>query len=131
MASLSEKINQGISETVAHWYEVELNAAFAETSATIHMAANTGGGCSAIVVENIGGGGLDIVITQDSAAPYLASGDIAISLYPDFFNNCIGSAIEKMTLNVFDKHEHVMQYARHLRDMALEMGGVKGGSNND
>lgn len=131
MALLSERIEQSIGETVANWYEVELNAAFVNTSATIHMAANTGGGCSAIVVENIGGGGLDIVITQDCAAPHLASGDIAISLYPNFFNNCTESAIEKMTVKAFEEHENAMQYARDLRDMALEIAALKGGLNND
>jgi hypothetical protein len=129
VALLSERIEQSIGETVAHWYEVELNAAFAETSATIHMAANTGGGCSAIVVENIGGGGLDIVITQDSAAPHLASGDVLlVSLYPDFFNRCGNSAIEEMTVKAFEEHENAIQYARDLRDMALEIAALKGGA---
>jgi hypothetical protein len=130
MALLSERIEQSIGETVAQWYETELNAAFANTSATIHMAANTGGGCSAIVVENIGGGGLDVVISQDSGAPHLANGDIAVCLYPDFFNNCIGNAIEEMTLKAFEEHENVIQYVRDLRDMALEIAALKGGEND-
>jgi hypothetical protein len=129
MTSLPDKINQTISETVAHWYEVELNAAFAETSATIHMCADNGGGCSAIVIENIGGGGLDILITQDQSTPYLASGGVLlVSLYPDFFNRCGNSAIEEMTVKAFEEHENAIQYARDLRDMALEIAALKGGA---
>ena len=131
MALLSERIEQSIGETVAQWYETELNAAFANTSATIHLVADTGGGCSAIVIENIGGSGLDIIITQDQSAPYLASGGVLLaSLYPNFFNRCDNCAIEEMTVKGFEEHENVIQYVCDLRDMALEIAALKGGKND-
>ena len=130
MALLSEKIEQGISETISHWYETELNAAFANTSAKIYMSADTGGGCSAIVIQNIGKSGLDIVITQDSGAPHLASGEIIVCLYPDFFNNCTGNAIEEMTLKAYEEHENALQYVCDLRDFALAIGKLNRYSQN-
>ena len=129
MALLSEKIEQGISETISQWYETELNAAFANTSAKIHMAADTGGGCSAIVIENISGSGLDIVITQEASAPYLANGEtcnIAVSLYPHFFFYCGENAIQDMTIKAFEEHENALQYVCDLRDMALEIVKLNG-----
>lgn len=132
MSLLSEKIEQGVSETIAQWYETELNAAFANTSAKIHMAADTGGGCSAIVIENIGGSGLDIVITQDASAPHLANGEmynIAVSLYPHFFFHCGENAIQDMTIKAFEQHENALQYICDLRDMALEIVKLNGGKN--
>ena len=131
MALLSEKIEQGVSETIAQWYETELNAAFANTSATVHMAADTGGGNSAIVIQNIGESGLDIVITQDASAPYLASGGVLLaSLYPNFFDRCDNCAIEEMTVKGFEEHENVIQYVCDLRDMALEIAVLNGGKND-
>ena len=133
MALLSEKIEQGISETISHWYETELNAAFANTSAKIHMAADTGGGCSAIVIENISGSGLDIVITQEASAPYVANGEmcnIAVSLYPHFFFHCGENAIQDMTIKAFEQHENALQHVCDLRDMALEIGKLNGGEND-
>ena len=133
MALLSERIEQSIGETVAQWYETELNAAFANTSATVHMAADTGGGCSAIVIENIGGGGLDVVITQEASAPYLANGEtcnIAASLYPHFFFHCGENAIQDMTIKAFEQHENALQHVCDLRDMALEIAALKGGKDD-
>lgn len=133
MALLSEKIEQGVSETIAQWYETELNAAFANTSATVHMAADTGGGNSAIVIQNIGESGLDIVITQDASAPHLASGglyNIAVCLYADFFTYCTENAIEEMTLKAYEEHENALQYVRDLRDFALAIGKLNGGKND-
>jgi hypothetical protein len=133
MALLSERIEQSIGETVAQWYETELNAAFANTSATVHMAADTGGGCSAIVIENIGGGGLDVVMTQEASAPYLANGEtcnIAVSLYPHFFFHCGENAIQDMTIKAFEQHENALQHVCDLRDMALEIAALKGGKDD-
>lgn len=119
MTNLLETIESSISETVAEWYETELKLAFQYTTATIHMGAETGGGCTANVVENIGSSGLDIVITQGSEAPYLASGGIEVSLCPDFFYDLEGNSIQEVTYKVFHTHESAIEYVKNLRDMAL------------
>lgn len=129
MTNLLETIESSISETVAEWYETELKLAFQYTTATIHMGAETGGGCTANVVENIGSSGLDIVITQGAEAPYLASGGIEVSLCPDFFYDLEGNSIQEITYKVFHTHESAMQYVKNLRNMAIAIGELKGDKN--
>jgi len=130
MGYLSEKIEASVSETVAQWYETELNAAFVNTSATINMGAQTGGGCSANVVQNIAETGLDIVITQGAEAPYLADGGIAVSLCPSFLEApSDANPIQEMTIKTFQEHETAMEYVRGLRDMAIAISELNGGKN--
>lgn len=120
MGYLSERIEASVSETVAQWYETELNAAFSIMSATIHMAAETAMGCSAIVIQNIEGTGLDIVITQECEAPHLVRGGVQVSLYSNFLgaDRRADAGIWEMTGKTYNEHENALEYVLELRDIA-------------
>lgn len=120
MSILSDKIEASIAEAVSQYWETELNAAFSITSATIHMAADTAMGCSAIVIQNIEGTGLDIVITQECEAPHLVRGGIQVCLYSNFLGaDWRGDAgIWEMTEKTYNEHENALEYVFDLRDMA-------------
>lgn len=118
-------IDDKIRELIAETYEMELFRIFQDTSATFNWTVQTGGGCQALVVENVANTNFDIVIVQNLDVPYCSEYDnpISVSIARDFQNACPNQVKEwrMETLKLHKTHEQAFEHIAQCRDLILQM----------